>query len=41
MRGTKAKKIRKSMPPMELEYKTLPWGQVVSTKRMEYQKRKK
>lgn len=41
MRGTKAKRIRKSMPPMEPGYKTLSNGQVVSEKRMTYQKAKK
>ena len=41
MRGTKAKKIRKAMPPIEPGYKTLGNGQVVSRKRIEYQRAKK
>lgn len=41
MRGTKAKRIKKSMPPTEPSYQTLGNGQVISSKRMAYQKAKK
>ena len=41
MRGSKAKKIRKSMPTMEPGYQTLATGQIISKKRMAYQKAKK
>lgn len=41
MRGTKAKRIRKSMPAMEPGYQVLAGGQIISKKRMAYQKAKK
>ena len=41
MRGTKAKRIRKSMPQVEPGYQTLSNGQIISKKRMAYQKAKR
>jgi len=40
VRGSKAKRIRKSMPQMEPGYTELSTGQVISKKRMAYQKAK-
>lgn len=41
MRGSKAKRVRKSMPVMDPSYKNFPWGQIISPKRMAYQKAKR